>query len=307
MVDEWTPRPHRADYTDAKEYRRAYDRWRDKNDPKRLARNTDPERHAKSRAWYAANREAALAQKKVYFQENREQIRDYQRDYARERYHADPEFRAKSIARAQASNRSDPERRRANNERYRADPVNRAEKKKYNARYRDENRDKIYAQTAKFREENREFLRERQRQWRAANLEKDRAMVREYQREHRDELISKARERRENDPEFAAYLDTYRKEYYENNKPKFIAHNALREERIQRATPPWLTKEQQLEMELIYRDAAELTLLTGVRHEVDHIQPIKGRKSCGLHVPWNLQVLTWRENNRKRNREPENG
>ena len=50
-------------------------------------------------------------------------------------------------------------------------------------------------------------------------------------------------------------------------------------------------------MELVYSDAAELTLLTGVRHEVDHIYPIKGRKSCGLHVPSNLQVITWKENN----------
>ena len=108
-------------------------------------------------------------------------------------------------------------------------------------------------------------------------------------------------------PQWAAHLDAYRAEYYKNNKHKFIAHNALREERIQCATPPWLTKEQKLEMELVYRDAAELTLLTGVRHEVDHVQPIKGRKSCGLHVPWNLQVLTWRENNRKRNREPSDG
>ena len=129
-------------------------------------------------------------------------------------------------------------------------------------------------------------------------------LMREYRREHRDELSAKQRERRENDPEFAAYLDAYRQEYYKNNKHKFIANNVLREERMRHATPPWLTKEQRMEIELIYRDAAELTLLTGVRHEVDHIQPIKGRKSCGLHVPWNLQVLTWKENNRKRAREP---
>ena len=101
MDDE---KPNRADYVDAKEYQRAYGRWRDKNDPRRRARNSDPARLAATRAWYAANRESVLEQKRVYFQENKEQIREYQRGYVKERYHSDPEFRAKSIERAKASN-----------------------------------------------------------------------------------------------------------------------------------------------------------------------------------------------------------
>ncbi len=302
-MDEWEAKPNRADYADVKEYRRAYDRWRDKNLPSRKVRNSDPERLAATRAWYAANREHVREQKKAYFQENKAQIRDYQRDYVRDRYRTDPEFRAKSIARAQASNKADPERVRVNNERWRADPINKQSKKAANIAYRDANLEKISTQRAQFRAENRERLTENQREWYAKNIEAARAGMREYGRENRDKLVEYARQRRESDPEFAAYLDAYRAEYYKNNKHKFIAHNALREERIQRATPPWLTKEQRLAMETVYKDAAELTLLTGIRHEVDHIHPIKGRKSCGLHVPWNLQVLTWRENNRKRNKD----
>ena len=306
-MEEWEAKPNRADFGDVKDYRRAYDRWRDKNDPKRLARNTDPTRHARSRAWYAANRESVLEQKRVYFQENKPKINEYKRDYNRDRYRVDPEFRAKSIARAQASNKANPERVRANGARYRADPDNKATKRVANIQYQDANREAIYAQRAQFRAENRELLTARQREWyaNAINREKARASVREYHREHRDEITLKARERRESDFEWAAHLKNTRDEYYKNNKHKFIANNALREERIRLATPPWLTKEQRMEIELIYKDAAELTVLTGVPHEVDHIKPIKGRKSCGLHVPWNLQVLTWRENNRKRNREPD--
>jgi 5-methylcytosine-specific restriction endonuclease McrA len=260
---------------------------------------------AKSRERYAVNREAVLEQKKVYFQENKARINEYKRGYNKKRYHADPEFRAKSIKRARASTVANWERVKArNSERYHSSPDVQAKVKQRNADYMAGNADKIAEQRAKFREENRAMLAARQAKWFSENRETANAFSREYGRLHRDELVAKQRERRESDPDFSAYLDAYRKEYYRNNKHKFIAHNALREDRIRQATPPWLTKEQKMEMELVYRDAAELTLLTGVRHEVDHIQPIKGRKSSGLHVPWNLQVLTWRENNRKRNKEP---
>ena len=73
-----------------------------------------------------------------------------------------------------------------------------------------------------------------------------------------------------------------------------------------KATPHWLTPAQCEATRSTYEEAARLTRETGVPHHVDHIVPLQGRcprtkrrNVCGLHVPWNLQVLTRPENTAK--------
>jgi hypothetical protein len=91
-------------------------------------------------------------------------------------------------------------------------------------------------------------------------------------------------------------------EWARNNKHIVNALVARRNAAKLRATPAWA---DQASIREFYERAAELTKLTGVRHEVDHIYPLQGEFVCGLHCEFNLQILTKTENIRKGNRMPE--
>lgn len=58
-----------------------------------------------------------------------------------------------------------------------------------------------------------------------------------------------------------------------------------------KATPSWITEDQLEEIENFYWLTKDLQSLSGEVYHVDHIVPLKGKNVCGLHVPWNLQVL----------------
>jgi len=76
----------------------------------------------------------------------------------------------------------------------------------------------------------------------------------------------------------------------------------MRRYRFKQATPKWLTPAQKMEIRLKYRLAIEMTRATGVKYVVDHKTPLIGQTVSGLHVPWNLEVITQEENLRKSNK-----
>ena len=119
-----------------------------------------------------------------------------------------------------------------------------------------------------------------------------------------------------------------KREYYERNREIVIARAAARplsEKRIgqkawkernllwvradtknrrrkhRQATPPWLTRAQKSEMRELYKIAITMTKTTGEKYVVDHIVPLRSELVCGLHVPWNLRVITQEENLKKSN------
>ncbi len=86
-------------------------------------------------------------------------------------------------------------------------------------------------------------------------------------------------------------------------RPWIYAERARRRKMaVRRATPEWLTKEQRGEIITFYKEAHRMSQETGVKHHVDHIVPLNGVGVCGLHVPWNLQVITAMDNLKKGNR-----
>lgn len=68
-----------------------------------------------------------------------------------------------------------------------------------------------------------------------------------------------------------------------------------------RASPLWLSPIQVALIAEHYEIAAARSVQTGIPHDVDHIVPLNGKSVCGLHVPWNLQVIPAVENRAKRN------
>jgi len=86
----------------------------------------------------------------------------------------------------------------------------------------------------------------------------------------------------------------YRAAWKVHNPHKMRRDGAKR--RRPKAQPKWASL---VAMDAIYARAAHLTQLTGVKHEVDHVIPLKNSAVCGLHVPENLQVLPSKDNKLK--------
>lgn len=76
------------------------------------------------------------------------------------------------------------------------------------------------------------------------------------------------------------------------------------------ATPVWITSEQSAQIKEMYSTCKELNKLGKDKYHVDHIAPLSHPLSCGLHVPWNLQILNEKDNKEKGNKveiEPRKG
>ena len=94
----------------------------------------------------------------------------------------------------------------------------------------------------------------------------------------------------------------YQKTWKDANQVWVRADTKARRRKHRDATPPWLTRKQKSEIRQLYQIAITMTKTTGERYVVDHIVPLRSDEVCGLHVPWNLRVITQEENLAKSNK-----
>ena len=81
------------------------------------------------------------------------------------------------------------------------------------------------------------------------------------------------------------------KQWRQENPDKNCAKSSKKRATTLQATPNWLSKNQLNEIKQIYKEAKELEKIFPWKQHVDHIVPLKNKDVCGLHVPWNLQIL----------------
>ena len=126
--------------------------------------------------------------------------------------------------------------------------------------------------------------------------EASKAAGKRYYEKNKDLVKARANARPKNE------VSQYKKKYKEANPDLYKALTSVRKRRHRNATPKWISTSQKLAMRQLYLQAMELTNLTGERYVVDHIIPLISDEVCGLHVPWNLRVITQEENLRKSNK-----
>jgi hypothetical protein len=179
--------------------------------------------------------------------------------------------------------------------------------------------DRRLANIDESRKKTREYLRE----WRAKNPEKQAAICKKYDEKNRDKRSAYAKQYRKDNPEkvqeqtkawakanpekIKAYSvkagrawhernPEYLKEHYKANKERYVAARARRRAAQDSATPTWLTAIDKAMIQEMYDVSEARYIQTGIKHHVDHIVPINGKGVAGMHVPWNLQVITAHEN-----------
>ncbi len=103
---------------------------------------------------------------------------------------------------------------------------------------------------------------------------------------------------RQNNPDKSA---SYTQKYIAKNKGERNLWTANYRSAKDARQPKWLNAGQLFEMESVYNYCAALRNVS-LNYHVDHIVPLRGDNVSGLHVPWNLQVMTGSENMSKGNR-----
>lgn len=112
-----------------------------------------------------------------------------------------------------------------------------------------------------------------------------------WQRNNRDKLKKYREDYKEKYPERVKQIA---RDYSKRNPEIRAFHSAKRRAAKLQRTPSWLTEEH-------WNKIRELYEICPKGFHVDHAIPLQGRTVSGLHVPWNLQIISAKENLKKNN------
>ena len=134
---------------------------------------------------------------------------------------------------------------------------------------------------------------------RQRNLKPERIQYRkEYRENSKIQKISKERERT---PKYKQIRKKWRQQDQKDNPSKYVGTRMKRHVAKLKRIPIWLTKDHFKEIKFFYILSHELQWLSEEKLHVDHIIPLQGKNISGLHVPWNLQIISESDNCSKSN------